>query len=86
MNEYHRVENAKVDDSGCLSMTIDGQASTVQLRQLTQCLCKATYEQIAKFEISPSGYGIHWPLIDEDISIDGLLGIVHQPAMNRMAA
>jgi hypothetical protein len=29
------------------------------------------------FEISPSGYGIHWPLIDEDISIDGLLGITH---------
>ena len=27
----------------------------------------------------PSGYGIHWPLIDEDLSIDGLLGIVHTP-------
>ena len=33
----------------------------------------------ATFEISPSGYGIHWPLLDEDISIDGLLGIVHTP-------
>ncbi|MBF0567096.1 MAG: DUF2442 domain-containing protein, partial [Nitrospirae bacterium] len=31
------------------------------------------------FEISPSCYGIHWPLLDEDISIDGLLGIVHAP-------
>jgi hypothetical protein len=22
--------------------------------------------------LSPSGYGIHWPDIDEDLSIDGL--------------
>ena len=31
------------------------------------------------YEISPSGYGIHWPLLDEDLSIDGLLGIKHTP-------
>ena len=23
--------------------------------------------------------GIHWPLIDEDLSIDGLLGVEHKP-------
>ncbi|MGA1874120.1 MAG: DUF2442 domain-containing protein [bacterium] len=38
------------------------------------------------FEISPSGYGIHWPLIDEDISIDGLLGIAHNPKLKRKIA
>ena len=40
------------------------------------------HHQITKknlFEISPSGYGIHWPLLDEDLSIDGLLGVVHRP-------
>ncbi len=26
---------------------------------------------------SPSGYGICWPDLDEDISIDGLLGVKH---------
>jgi hypothetical protein len=25
------------------------------------------------FKISPSGYGIHWPLIDEDLSVEKLL-------------
>ncbi len=25
------------------------------------------------FNISPSGYGIHWPLIDEDLSVEKLL-------------
>ena len=24
-------------------------------------------------ELSPGGYGIHWPLIDEDLSVGGLL-------------
>ncbi len=27
----------------------------------------------AMYRISPSGYGIHWPLIDEDLSINGIL-------------
>jgi hypothetical protein len=26
-----------------------------------------------KFEVSPSGYGIHWPELDEDLSIDGMI-------------
>jgi hypothetical protein len=26
-------------------------------------------EQLENFEISPQGYGIHWPDLDEDISI-----------------
>jgi len=38
------------------------------------------------FEISPSGYGIHWPLLDEDISIDGLLGIVQIPSRKMKSA
>ncbi|OYZ50723.1 MAG: hypothetical protein B7Y15_08625 [Bacteroidetes bacterium 24-39-8] len=25
------------------------------------------------FTISPSGYGIHWPLIDEDLAVDAIL-------------
>jgi hypothetical protein len=32
-------------------------------------LMDAKPDQLAKYEISPSGYGIHWPDIDEDISI-----------------
>jgi hypothetical protein len=26
-------------------------------------------EQLQNFEITPFGYGIHWPKIDEDISV-----------------
>ena len=36
-------------------------------------------QSMTSFEFGDTGYGIHWPLIDEDISIDGLLGIEHKP-------
>jgi hypothetical protein len=44
---------------------------------------RAESENLLAFEVSPSGYGIHWPRLDEDISIDGLLGIVHSPEDTR---
>jgi hypothetical protein len=30
------------------------------------------------YKISPSGYGIHWPAIDEDLSIKGLINLALQ--------
>ena len=34
-------------------------------------LFRATPEQRAKYELSP--FGVHWPDIDEDLSIEGML-------------
>lgn len=36
-------------------------------------LASANDEQRRQAELSPGGYGIHWPLIDEDLSIGGLV-------------
>ena len=36
-------------------------------------LAKATPAQRRQAKLSPGGYGIHWPLLDEDLSIAGLL-------------
>lgn len=36
-------------------------------------LKQAADEQRQRAELSPGGYGIHWPLIDEDLSVTGLL-------------
>lgn len=33
----------------------------------------ATPSQLKNFEISPAGIGIHWPELDEDLSIAGLM-------------
>ena len=34
-----------------------------------------------RIEVSPSGYGLHWPEVDEDLSIDGLTGVRHACAL-----
>jgi len=60
-------------------LTIDGQEKRFQVSEVSPALQQASERERNLFEISPSGYGIHWPLLDEDLSIDGLLGIVHAP-------
>jgi hypothetical protein len=85
MKKHHQVENARVE-KGVLRLVVDGNALECDLSDLSPLLADATEEGQRDFEISPSGYGIHWPLIDEDISIDGLLGIVHKPGASRRSA
>ena len=85
MNKYHEIRDLKFEN-GFLIITIDGEPKRFQLELISPLLEKASEEERNNFEISPSGYGIHWPLIDEDISIDGLLGIVHSPQRKKMIA
>jgi hypothetical protein len=44
-------------------------------------LRRATQKQRESFEISPAGYGIHCPDVDEDLSTDGLIGMKHAPPL-----
>jgi len=85
MNEHHQVEDVKIDN-GTISLIVDGQKIQRNLRDISALLEKATDEELKAFEVSPSGYGIHWPLVDEDISIDGLLGIKHYPDSKKKSA
>jgi hypothetical protein len=36
-------------------------------------LAAATADERRRAELSPGGYGIHWPMLDEDLSIGGLV-------------
>ena len=78
MKKYHYVDQIAFDDSKMI-LDIDGKQHEFKLEEISERLAQATLEERNNFEVSPSGYGIHWPLIDEDLSVDGLLGIVHSP-------
>jgi len=67
-------------------LTVDGQEHSFPLASLPKRLRSASQQERETFEISPSGYGIHWPLLDEDLSIDGLLEIKHSPRATRAQA
>ena len=85
MGMHHTIEKVTIQ-KGILSLSVDGRNHQINLEDVSSILADAKEEEQETFEISPSGYGIHWPLIDEDISIDGLLGIEHKPNSDRKSA
>ena len=77
MKKYHEVEKvAFVKEK--LTLKVDGKQYTFSLADISKRLADASPVEREKYEISPAGYGIHWPLIDEDLSIDGLIGNKHK--------
>jgi hypothetical protein len=42
-------------------------------------LANADAKQRARWELNGRGYGIHWPDVDEDISVPGLMRLVGKP-------
>jgi hypothetical protein len=56
-------------------LTIDGRSITVALDKVSSKLKNADEIQRQLFKISPSGYGIHWPLLDEDLAVDAIIKI-----------
>ena len=85
MNTYHKVDEVRIENR-VLLVRADGQLIRKALSEVSPVLAKANEREISCYEISSSGYGIHWPLIDEDISIDALMGIIHAPAQWKKSA
>ncbi len=85
MKKSHDISNIRFEGNFLL-LKIDGKENRFELKQISPALERASARERNTYEISPAGYGIHWPLLDEDISIDGLLGIVHTPEWKRKTA
>jgi hypothetical protein len=60
-------------DGDSISLNIDGKTITVMLDSISPKLKHASDIQRSFYKVSPSGYGIHWPLIDEDLSVQAIL-------------
>ena len=56
-----------------LIVTLDNGVVTIPWERCSQRLAHASPEERSRAELSPSGYGIHWPLIDEDLAVGPLL-------------
>ncbi len=69
----------------CLSVSLmDGRTISVPLAWYPRLL-KATPHERAHWQIAGSGYGIHWPDIDEDLSTEGLLRGAPDPGATHKA-
>jgi len=85
MKPYHEIRDLRFSGE-YLVLTIDGHEKRFRISEVSSALGKASERERNTYEISPSGYGIHWPLIDEDLSVDALLGIVHARDTKRKTA
>ena len=85
MKAYHEIKNLRFEGTS-LVLDLDGREARFNVKEISPLLEKASEEERSNYEISPSGYGIRWPMIDEDLSVDSLLGIVHRPGIRRKSA
>jgi Protein of unknown function (DUF2442) len=67
-----RIQSVSVTDDMISAQLVDGRTISVPLVWSWR-LSEATAGQRSRFEIIGSGSGIHWPEIDEDISVEGML-------------
>ena len=63
MIAIHNIEKVSFE-TNCMTLKIDGEALILHLDKLSPKLLKANKVERELYKISPSGYGIHWPLID----------------------
>lgn len=69
-----------MSDDAITATLADGRTISVPLTWSWR-LCEASEEERQNFRLIGEGVGIHWPEIDEDISVEGMLhGIpAHRP-------
>ncbi|MFZ5452083.1 MAG: DUF2442 domain-containing protein [Thermodesulfobacteriota bacterium] len=67
-----RALRVQITDEEITVYLVDGRTISVPLAWSWR-LSEATLEQRQNFEIIGDGVGIHWPDLDEDISVEGML-------------
>ncbi len=66
------AEKAEFTDNDMVVSLVDGRKVIIPLVWFPR-LANATKDQLENYELLGDGEGIHWPEIDEDISVAGLL-------------
>jgi hypothetical protein len=67
-----RLLRVQVTNDEIIAHLVDGRTISVPLVWSWR-LSEATVEQRQNFEILGDGLGIHWPDVDEHISVEGML-------------
>lgn len=77
MEKAYNISDLRFE-KGYLVLIADNQTIKLKLKEISAKLAKATSDELKDFKISPSGYGIHWRLLDEDLSVNGLLKLFNE--------
>jgi hypothetical protein len=72
LDKQPEVVRVEVDDERLTAHLADGRILSVPLEWYPR-LVHGAPEERARYELSGGGYGIHWPDLDEDVSVENLL-------------
>lgn len=67
-----RLLGIRITEDEIIARLVDGRTISVPLAWSWR-LSDATADQRNNYEIIGDGQGVHWPDIDEDISVEGML-------------
>lgn len=67
------ILSLQVNENNLIAEISDGRTVSIPVAWFPR-LVSAPIEDLKDFELSPSGYGIHWPKLDEDISVRAFVG------------
>jgi hypothetical protein len=75
-----KIKAVRVDEDVLTVDLADGRTVSTPLAWYPRLL-HATLQQRNSFVISGAGFGIHWPEIDEDLSVHGMLAGAAAPGI-----
>lgn len=71
-NNYFDVNSITFENNN-MFLDVDGKKYIIPLSAVSKKLLNASDKERNAFKIICSGYGVTWPLIDEDLAINGLI-------------
>ncbi len=79
-DEGQRVAEVETDSATLRVRLRNGEWLSVPLAWYPRLLA-GTAEQRGRWEVAGAGFGIHWPELDEDLSVEGLLNRLPAPGL-----
>ena len=67
-----RIEHVRITKDEIIAQLVDGRVISVPLAWSWR-LAEATPAQRSNFRLIGTGQAVHWPDVDEDISVEGML-------------
>ena len=78
MDKQYNISNIDFSEE-LIILSVDGKTYQIPIIQASKLLAQATDIERKMYRISPSGYGIHWYAIDEDLTTKGLIKLAEIP-------
>jgi hypothetical protein len=85
VNPGERVMSVRSTDDVLVVELEDGRTISVPLTWYPRLL-HASQKDRDDWQVAGGGFGIHWPTLDEDLSVDGLLRGAPAPRVRAMSS